>query len=153
MIALTPIEFEKMRAHLAAGYPNEACGIFIGEIEGADKRVVEAVPVANAWAPLEGDGAGTGDLAVHDLRDRFSIDPRDIVKADREASKRGLDIIGFFHSHPDWPATPSETDRMWAWPVVSFMIVSVAAGKAAAARSWVLRDGRDAFDEETLIVE
>ena len=147
MIAISPPEYEKLRAHLEAGYPNEACGIFIGEIDGPDKRVVEAVPVANAWAPLEGDGAG------HDLRDRFSIDPRDIVKADREAAKRGLDIIGFFHSHPDWPATPSETDRMWAWPVVSFMIVSVAAGKAGAARSWVLRDGRDAFDEETLIVE
>lgn len=147
MIAISSIEFEKMRAHLVAGYPNEACGIFIGEIEGADKRVVEAVPVANAWAPLEGDGAG------HDLRDRFSIDPRDIVRADRDASKRGLDIIGFFHSHPDWPATPSETDRMWAWPVVSFMIVSVEQGRVGAARSWVLRDGRDAFDEETLIVE
>ncbi|MEO6064115.1 MAG: M67 family metallopeptidase, partial [Thermoflexales bacterium] len=132
---------------LEAGYPNEACGLFIGEIDGADKRVVEAIPVANAWAPLEGDGAG------HDLRDRFSIDPRDIVKADRDASKRGLDIIGFFHSHPDWPATPSETDRMWAWPVVSFMIVSVGQGRAGMARSWVLRDERDAFDEETLIVE
>ena len=153
MIAISPPEYEKLRAHLEAGYPNEACGIFVGEIDGVDKRVVEVIPVANAWAPIEGDGAGTGDLAVHDLRDRFSIDPRDIVRADRDASKRGLDIIGFFHSHPDWPATPSETDRMWAWPVVSFMIVSVAAGKAGAARSWVLRDGRDAFDEETLIVE
>ena len=147
MIAISRVEYDKLRAHLEAGYPNEACGIFVGEIDGADKRVIEAIPVANAWAPLEGDGA------VHDLRDRFSIDPRDIVKADRDASKRGLDIIGFFHSHPDWPATPSETDRMWAWPVVSFMIVSVAAGKAGAARSWVLRDGRDAFDEKTLIVE
>ena len=147
MIAITAAEFGKLRAHLEAGYPNEACGIFVGEIDGADKRVLEAVAVANAWAPLEGDGDG------HDLRDRFSIDPRDIVKADRDASKRGLDIIGFFHSHPDWPATPSETDRMWAWPVVSFMIVSVVAGRAGAARSWVLRDGRDAFDEETLIVE
>ena len=147
MIAISRAEYEKLRAHLEAGYPNEACGLFIGEIDGADKRVLEAVPVNNAWAPLEGDGAG------HGLRDRFSIDPRDIVKADRDASKRGLDIIGFFHSHPDWPATPSETDRMWAWPVVSFMIVSVEQGRAGAARSWVLRDGRDAFDEETLIVE
>lgn len=147
MIAISKVEYDKLRAHLEAGYPNEACGIFVGEIDGADKRVVEAILVANAWAPLEGDGAG------HDLRDRFSIDPRDIVKADRDASKRGLDIIGFFHSHPDWPATPSETDRMWAWPVVSFLIVSVDQGRAGAARSWVLRDGRDAFDEETLIVE
>jgi len=147
MIAISQVEYDKLRAHLEAGYPNEACGLFIGEIDGANKRVVEAVPVANAWAPLEGDGAG------HDLRDRFSIDPRDILKADRDASKRGLDIIGFFHSHPDWPATPSETDRMWAWPVVSFMIVPVEQGRAGMARSWVLRDGRDAFDEETLIVE
>ena len=153
MIAITQAEYEKLRAHLEAGYPNEACGLFIGEIDGPDKRVVEAIPVANAWAPQEGDADGIGDGPDHDLRDRFSIDPRDIVKADRDASKRGLDIIGFFHSHPDWPATPSETDRMWAWPVVSFMIVSVAAGKAGAVRSWVLRDGRDAFDEETLIVE
>lgn len=147
MISIPAVEFDKLRGHLEAGYPNEACGIFVGEIDGADKRVVEVIPVANAWAALEGEGDG------HDLRDRFSIDPRDIVKADRDASKRGLDIIGFFHSHPDWPATPSETDRLWAWPVVSFMIVSVEQGLAGAARAWVLRDGRDAFDEESLIVE
>ena len=58
MIAISKVEYDKLRAHLEAGYPNEACGIFIGEIDGADKRVVEVVPTMNAWAPLEGDGAG-----------------------------------------------------------------------------------------------
>ncbi len=143
MITIPKAEYETLRAHLEAGYPGEACGILIGEIDGEDKRAAYVVPVRNAWAPGEGDES-------HDLRDRFSIDPVDIVKADRAAGKRGLDIIGFFHSHPDWPCSPSETDRMWAWPVVSFVIMSVNAGRAGQAQSWVLRDGREAFDEESL---
>jgi proteasome lid subunit RPN8/RPN11 len=80
------------------------------------------------------------------------ISPEDVARADRDAGKRGWDVIGFFHSHPDHPSQPSETDREWAWPAISFMITSVRAGKATTTQSWVLRDGREAFDEEAIHV-
>ena len=87
-----------MREHLEAGYPHEACGVLVGEMDGDRKRVAYAAPVKNAWAGEPGD--------AHDLRDRYSIAPEDIVRIDREAGKKGLDIIGFFHSHPDWQSRP-----------------------------------------------
>lgn len=138
-------------AHLETGYPNEACGILIGELDWASgHRTVHLVtPVRNAW-PLE-DGAPTVVAASgNGQRDRYMIDPEDVARADRAASARGLDIIGFFHSHPDSPAIASETDREWAWPVVSFVIARVDAGKTTDVRSWLLRDDRSQFDAEDL---
>lgn len=145
MITIPQVYLDAMRAHAEAGYPHEACGILVGDMVGDDKRVAYAAPVRNAWAGQDEEGDG------HDLRDRYLIDPEDIVRVDREAAKRGHDIIGFFHSHPDWPARPSETDRAWAWPVVSFVIVSVRGGRAQEVQSWVLKDGREQFDEETIV--
>lgn len=143
-MTLPDAERARMLAHLEAGYPGEACGILIGEIDGDTRRVVEAISTRNAWAAADGEDG-------HGLNDRFAIDPADIVRADRSAAKRGLDIIGYFHSHPEWPATPSETDRQWAWPIISFVIVSVRAGRAGELRSWILREDRSQFDEEEVI--
>lgn len=147
MISISVAEMNVMRAHVEAGYPHEACGVLVGEMDtGAPghKRVAYAVPVKNAWVSDAGD--------AHDLRDRYAIAPEDIVRVDREAGKRGLDIIGFFHSHPDWPSTPSQTDREWAWPVVSFVILSVRGGAAQSAQSWLLSDDRAAFAEENIVI-
>lgn len=144
MISISQAEFDRMRKHLEAGYPHEACGVLVGEIHGDHKHVAYAAPVKNAWAGEPGD--------AHDLRDRYSIAPEDIVRIDREAGKKGLDIIGFFHSHPDWPSTPSETDREWAWPIVSFVIASVRGGKMQSVQSWVLNDDRAAFVEEHIVI-
>ena len=141
----------KLHAHLAAGYPYEACGILIGEIaaNNIDKHVTDVVLVANAWTP----DAGVTDTRrgqAETQHNRFLIAPEDIARADREAAKRNHDIIGFFHSHPDSPSVPSETDREWAWPVISFMIVRVQNGTATTTQSWVLRDDRTMFEEESL---
>lgn len=145
MLSVPCAEWARIVAHLEAGYPHEACGILIGEIDGAQLRVHEAILTRNTWAA---DAAAPDDpqADAHSLRDRYLIDPHDIVRADRDAAKRNLDIIGFFHSHPDWPCQPSETDRAWAWPVVAFLIVSVPAGRVGDAAAWVLRDDRSAFD-------
>ncbi len=139
-----------MRAHLEAGYPNEACGILLGEADfrnggqlAAAKHVKDLVLVPNVWE-VESEREGR--------RNRYLISPEDVARADREASRKGLDIIGFFHSHPDCPARPSETDREFAWPVISFVIVSVEKRKAVTTNSWVLRDDRSRFDEEALQV-
>jgi proteasome lid subunit RPN8/RPN11 len=143
-----------MRAHLEAGYPHEACGILIGEVGtietrllpevgflNANKIVKDLVLVPNVWE-VESEREG--------LRNRYLISAEDVARADREAGKRGLDIVGFFHSHPDHPSRPSETDREFAWPVVSFVIVSVRQGRAVSTQSWLLRDDRSGFDEETI---
>ncbi len=147
----------KMHAHLEAGYPHEACGILIGEIEfpRADlepelnretrvpvKTVHDVILVENAWTEVNDHES---------QRNRFLISPEDMARADRAASKLDLDIIGFFHSHPDHPSRASETDREWAWPVISFVIVSVPHGRAGQTQSWVLRDDRTQFDEEEVV--
>jgi proteasome lid subunit RPN8/RPN11 len=148
MLIIARESLAKLEAHLETGYPHEACGILVGEIDfgatPAIKRVRDVVPVANAWDEVN---------ERESQRNRFLISPEDMARADRAAGKRGWDIIGFFHSHPDHPPEPSETDREWAWPVTSFVITSVREGKAVRTQSWVLRDDRAAFDEEQLKVE
>ena len=105
------------------------------------KTAKDLVLVTNEWT-VESESEGQ--------RNRYLISPEDVARADREAGKLGLDIIGFFHSHPDHPARPSETDREFAWPNISFVIMSVRQGRAMDVRSWVLRDDRSAFDEELI---
>jgi proteasome lid subunit RPN8/RPN11 len=147
MLIITQSDLDKLAAHLEADYPHEACGILVGEIDftttPATKRVREVVLVANAWDEVN---------ERESQRNRFLISPEDIARADRAAGQRGWDIIGFFHSHPDHPSQPSETDREWAWPVIAFVITSVREGKATTTQSWVLRDDRDAFEEEAIQV-
>lgn len=149
MLTVSAAHLAQLRAHLETGYPNEACGILLGELDlAANLRVVrEVVPVVNAWTGGEAADAG------HSQRDRYSINPEDVARADRRASKLGWDIIGFFHSHPDSANTPSETDREWAWPVVSFVIATVERGTMTAFGAWLLRDDRSAFDAEEIALQ
>ncbi len=86
-----------MHAHLEAGYPHEACGILVGDIDGGQKTVKDVVLVENKWDTFN---------ERESLANRFLIAPEDIARADRDAGKRGLDIIGFFHSHPDSSFAP-----------------------------------------------
>jgi proteasome lid subunit RPN8/RPN11 len=79
---------------------------------------------------------------------RYVISPRSLLEAQREARSSGLDIVGYYHSHPDHPARPSEFDREHAWPGTSYVIVSIEKGKAVDCRSWRLSDDRTAFEEE-----
>jgi proteasome lid subunit RPN8/RPN11 len=147
MLNISPALLQRIHAHLEAGYPHEACGILLGEIgdDNVAKTAREVVLVKNVW---EVDAAN----ARESLRNRYLISPEDIARADRDGAKRGLDIIGFFHSHPDHPSRPSETDREYAWPVIAFLITTVRQGKAEATQCWVLRDDRSAFDEDPLVI-
>jgi proteasome lid subunit RPN8/RPN11 len=148
MLTIPQSLLDKVIAHLKAGYPHEACGILIGEMDVGQtppaKHVREVVLVQNAWDEVN---------ERESRANRYMISPEDVARADRDAGKRGWDLIGFFHSHPDHPSQPSETDREWAWPAISFMITSVRAGEATTTQSWTLRDGREAFDEEAIEVE
>jgi proteasome lid subunit RPN8/RPN11 len=122
--------------HAAASYPDECCGVLIGRSLG-DSTVVERVLSA--------------DNERNDSRhNRYLINPETVLAAHKEARALGLDVVGYYHSHPDHPARPSEFDREHAWPGVSYLIVSVEKGNVADARSWRLADDREKFDEEEI---
>jgi proteasome lid subunit RPN8/RPN11 len=83
-------------------------------------------------------------------RNRFLISSAEVRRMEAEARRRGLSIVGFYHSHPDHPARPSEYDREHAWPWYSYVILEVRGGRDAALRSWRLTDDRQRFEEEPL---
>ncbi len=122
----------QIHQHLAAGYPNEACGVLLGN----DGVVTEAAPAPNTRA----DSA----------HNRYLIDPLAYLKIERDADKRGLQVLGIYHSHPDVAAQPSPFDLDHAWPNLSYLIVSVCKGKAVASHSWLLREDRSQFDQEPI---
>jgi proteasome lid subunit RPN8/RPN11 len=126
----------------AAAYPNECCGILVGreikDASGAIRRIVDRLePGQNVFA---------ADERYH----RFSIDPRAQLRAEKEAEAEGKLVLGYYHSHPDHPARPSEYDREHAWPFYSYVIVSVAKGKPGDMTSWVLDDGTQQFRRQEI---
>lgn len=115
--------------HLESAYPEEGCGLLLGTICGAVGEVGAVHPTPNAWEnPAE-------------RRTRFSIAPEDFVRAVRCAEQNAWEVIGFFHSHPDYPPLLSDVDRALAWSAMAMLIVSVRAGCAAEARAWWLDEG------------
>lgn len=138
-------------AHAEATYPDECVGLLIGRFEPGGKLVVAAFPVENRWE-------GQVTLAATDnptsRRDRFYLDPRDYLRADRAARAGGLDLVGCYHSHPDWPAEPSERDRVGAQALggsnFSFVIQSVRDGRAGDITSWLLTQDGSQFEREAL---
>jgi proteasome lid subunit RPN8/RPN11 len=130
---------DRIREHGSSAYPQECCGLLLGNAEAEGKSVVDLRPVQNSRE----DSRQT----------RYLIDPRDLFHAEREARGRGLDIVGVYHSHPDHPARPSEFDREHAFPWYSYIIVRVAGGKPEGLTSWTLRDDRSAFDPEDVLAQ
>ncbi len=129
---------DEIRAHGARAYPHECCGALLGTSgEDGAKLVRTLLPLDNR---REGDAART----------RFLITAEDVLWAMKQARAQGLDIIGYYHSHPDHPAQPSEFDREHAWPGYSYIIVAVAHGKPQDATSWVLADDRSRFLAEEM---
>ncbi len=129
-------------------YPSECCGLLVGQrvfvanqtpAREDHRQVVAVVATENAWEPGGLDN-GPGDDGGHSDRDRYAIDPSDLLRVQKSAREQELEIIGIYHSHPDHPAMPSECDRALAWPVYSYVIVSVIEGKVADLKSWRLDD-------------
>jgi proteasome lid subunit RPN8/RPN11 len=152
MIILTETARLSIAQHAEASYPNECVGLLIGRIEG-NKKSVEAIHQApNNWSA---DVGLTDAEHEHSLADRFYLDPREYMRADRAARAQGLDIVGCYHSHPDHPAIPSERDRVGAQGVgggtsFSFLIQSVRSGQVAELSSWLLIEGGERFIAEEL---
>ena len=131
-VALTAPVSDAIRRHGAETYPHECCGALIGR----DGVVTDAFPLPN-----------TTDEGP---RRRFLVRPGDYREAERRATDLNAELVGFYHSHPDHPARPSQYDLDHAWPFFSYVIVSVQAGISGDMTSWRLRDDRSAFDEETV---
>ena len=126
--------------HGRDAYPEECCGVMIGRVESGSGEVVIS-EVQSAENERE-------DSRRHN---RFLISPQALLEAQRSARERGLDVLGYYHSHPDHPARPSEFDREHAWPGTSYLIISVEEGSVVDATSWRLADDRSRFDQEELI--
>ena len=125
-----------VRDHAERGYPDEVCGLLVGSFEGGDKVVRRVVRVENEWE------------AVDERRRRFLITPDVFAREERQARRDGLEIVGFYHSHPNHPAEPSATDRELAWPLYSYLIQSVVGGHVADFASWRLKDDRSGYERE-----
>ena len=134
---------QNIREHGVETYPHECCGALLGRDQGSAGN---------------GNGASREVLALFPLvnrrddspRNRFSVTAEDVRQAEKFARSQGLDVIGWYHSHPDHPARPSEYDRDHAWPWYSYIIVSVQAGAPKDMTSWRLRDDRSGFMEEKM---
>jgi proteasome lid subunit RPN8/RPN11 len=138
MLTLTAAALQSIHAHGEAAYPNEGVGLLLGTAQDGHKTASAVLPLANTWAAGE---------QTH----RYQVSGDDMLAGEKEAARLGLDILGFFHSHPDHPAEPSRFDHEWAtWPWYSYVITTVTQGQATVTRSWQLREDRSAFDEETL---
>ena len=129
-------DMEAIRRHGEAAYPEECCGFLLGRTGGSSTAVERVVPVDNERQDSR--------------HNRFLIHPETVLAAHKEARGLGLDVVGYYHSHPDHPAQPSEFDREHAWPGLSYVIVAVRSGKAEEARSWRLSDDRARFEEEEM---
>jgi proteasome lid subunit RPN8/RPN11 len=123
---------EAIRAHGQETYPHECCGALVG----ADRRVTATVALPNTTE--EGP------------RRRFLVRPSDYRMAERRAGELGGELLGFYHSHPDHPARPSQYDLDHAWPNFAYVIVAVAAGRPSDMTVWWLKDDRSSFEEGEL---
>jgi proteasome lid subunit RPN8/RPN11 len=124
---------DQVRQHLEAGYPNEACGALLGRVIDSDHTVEEFRGMRNTITDRPWD--------------RYALDPLEQLRVQKDAESRGLEIIGFAHSHPDHPAVPSRFDAEHGWSFYSYVVASVQQGTLLQARSWRLDDG-GAFQEE-----
>jgi len=127
-----------MRAHGERDYPYECCGLMLGQLDGDSRKVVAGTyPISNA-------------REEEAKRNRFLIRPEELMRGEKYAREKGLDVVGFYHSHPDDRAVPSQYDLEHAWPTYSYIVVAVAQGRAVDLRSWEMESDRSRFNEEEM---
>jgi proteasome lid subunit RPN8/RPN11 len=126
----------RIRAHGVETYPHECCGAMLGRDGENEREVIDLLPLANRRDDSP--------------RNRFEVTPDDVRFAEKTARENQLELVGWYHSHPDAPARPSEYDRNHAWPWYSYVIVSILKGEPADMTSWRLRDEREAYNPEAI---
>lgn len=136
MLLLNPPLEKRIRVHAEETYPQECCGALLGKDQEALREVKELLPLVNRREDSP--------------QNRFSITPEDFRAAEHAAREQNLDVVGWYHSHPDHPPLPSEYDREHAWPWYSYVIVSVEGGAAKQLKSWRLAGDRMRFQPEAI---
>ena len=140
MIIIDAQHLIEMRQHGGRDYPFECCGLILGRFEGDGRKIViETYPISNA-------------REEEAKRNRFLIRPEELMRGEKYAREKGLDVVGFYHSHPDERAVPSKYDLDHAWPTYSYIVVSVEQGRAVDLRSWEMETDRSRFNEEEIAV-
>lgn len=129
MLTLAPAARQALEAHAAGGYPHEVCGVLLGR----SQDVLESIPAKN--------------LNTERARDRYLIDPQDQLRIEKDARARGLEVLGYYHSHPDHPARPSATDLELSWEGVAYLIAAVEKDGVKAIAAWRREAGGSAFVE------
>ncbi len=138
MVRISKESVRNIEDHGKETYPEECCGILLGTNDG-DERVIL-------------DVAGLDNHQEENRRRRFLVTPKQYLEAERTASERGLQLLGFYHSHPDHPAIPSEFDREHALPWFIYIVLSVDHGAPKTMTSWLLSESRERFVEIPLSV-
>ena len=142
MLILSPQLYAQIEQEGVRAYPSECCGVMIGvdvnQADGSVRRVVDRLtPLTNSFEREE---------QYH----RFRLDPLEYIQAEKEAGAEGKLVLGFYHSHPDCLAKPSEYDRHHAWPFYSYAIVSILKGQPADMTSWLLNETTEQFSQEEI---
>lgn len=141
---IAPHHLKTLHHHLEAAYPQEGCGLMLGTLENTTFQIHQIIPTTNVWNHPED--------ADRSLRDRYEIDPREMLAAMKTARLNNLEIVGIYHSHPDHPASPSECDRTLAWSEYIYVICRVDSSSVSATTAWQL-DDRQQFQSVHITVE
>jgi len=139
-LKLTKDQKKQIETEGSSAYPDECCGIIFGVERDGARIVTSLEATANAFDEAE---------KYH----RFSISPKQLMDADKKAGARGELVLGFYHSHPDHPARPSEYDRVHGWPFYSYVIVAIEKREPRAMTSWLLDEATEQFAEQAIVVE
>jgi proteasome lid subunit RPN8/RPN11 len=138
MISIGKDQLNEIRAHGVRDYPYECCGLLLGRFRAEGKFVSETYPISNAREESA-------------KRNRFLITPEELMHGERYARGKDLEVVGFYHSHPDSPAVPSQYDLEHAWPTYSYIIVSTTADAATDLFSWEQEPDRSKFNQEEIL--
>jgi proteasome lid subunit RPN8/RPN11 len=139
VITLDAGTLSQIREHGRIAYPEECCGALLGAGDMAAARVTRVERIENSRA--------------EERRRRYSIDPLEYARVERQADREGIQILGFYHSHPDHPARPSEYDREHGLPFFHYIVLGVSAGAPGEIGSFVLSEDRGAFEREELVID
>ncbi len=137
MITVAEQQLQEIREHGVRDYPYECCGLLLGRFAESGKIVRETYPISNAREESA-------------KRNRFLITPEELMRGERYAREHDLEVVGFYHSHPDSPAVPSQYDLEHAWPTYSYIIVSTSAERATDLFSWEQEPDRSRFNQEEI---
>ncbi len=136
-VVIPPDELQLIMNHARSTYPEECCGFLLG-VDGEVRRIQRALPAQNANQDSR--------------KNRYNIDPMELVRADEEARRSSLNLVGIYHSHPDAPAQPSQFDLEHAWPWYSYLVLSVQNGEPKDVSVWFLSQDRSTFHLDDLRV-